>query len=53
MPQGMFMAGCPVTSNGQVFGNISNPRWHQSASGAFAGGSGVAFIGSVGINRRS
>ena len=41
MPHGMFIAGCPVTSNGLVFGSISKPRWHHSASGALFGGSGV------------
>ncbi len=50
---GTFIAGCPLTSNGEVLPSISKPRWHHSASGAFAGGSGVAFIGSVGISSRS
>ena len=51
--QGMLIAGWPETSNGQVFASISKPRWHHSASGAFCGGIGVAFIGSVGSSSRS
>ena len=53
MAQGTDMAGWPVTSKGEVFGSISKARWQYSASGASRGGSGVAFIGRVGMRRRS
>ena len=53
MPHGTLIAGWPVTSNGQVFGSISKARWHHSAQRRIGGGSGVAFIGSVGISSRS
>jgi hypothetical protein len=36
-----------------VLPSISKPRWQYSASGAFCGGSGVAFIGRVGMSSRS
>ena len=40
----MLIAGCPVTSNGQVLFTISSARCTQSLIGAFGGGIGVAFI---------
>jgi hypothetical protein len=40
-------------SNGAVLVIISNARPITSSRGAFGAGSGVAFIGVVGINRRS
>jgi len=53
IPQGIAMAGWPVTSKGAVLGSISKARCSTRPSGASAGGSGVAFSGSVGISRRS
>jgi len=42
-----------VTSNGQVLPNISLARCNVSASGEPGAGSGVAFIGVVGISGMS
>ena len=52
-PQGTLIAGCPVTSKGQVLLTISSARWTMSEIGALAGGSSVAFIGCVGVSSRS
>ena len=38
---------------GAVLGTISKARWIYSSRGASGGGIGVAFIGKVGISRRS
>ena len=53
MPQGTDIAGCPVTSKVEVFEIFSNARAHHCSSVASAEGSGGAFIGVVGVSKRS
>ena len=54
MPHGTLIAGWPVhVERAGVRQHLERALQNHSASGAFAGGSGVAFIGSVGISSRS
>src|SRR5438093_11296685 len=53
IPHGTLIAGWPVTSKGHVLGRTSSARRMISSRGASSGGSGVAFIGVVGITSTS
>src|SRR5882724_10497398 len=53
VPHGTVRAGWPVTSKGQVLGIISSARATYSSRLAVGGGIGVAFMGRVGMTRRS
>jgi len=53
IPHGTLIAGCPVMSNGQVLGIISNARVTYSSRLALGEGIFVAFSGNVGITNRS
>ena len=53
MPHGMLMAGWPVTLNGHVLRVGSQLRRVISCGDAPLRGIGVAFIGTVGMSRRS